>query len=197
MPVTSSPRTRLEPISMRSAQDPQRHDRVRDPRLEREERAEQRQRARRRSRSVRAESQPYSLGLHDREGAEHRRQRDQRPSRATSTPGRRPMPSFSSISARPSTNATTPIGTLTKKIQCQSSDCVSAPPASRPIEPPPADDERVQRPSPWPARRARELGDDDREDHARGDRAADALEQARADQHPLAVGEPAQRPRRR
>ena len=31
------------------------------------------------------------------------------------------------------------MGTFTKKIQCQSSDCVSAPPASRPIEPPPAD----------------------------------------------------------
>ena len=28
---------------------------------------------------------------------------------------------------------------MTKKIQCQSSDCVSAPPASSPIEPPPAD----------------------------------------------------------
>ncbi len=49
------------------------------------------------------------------------------------------MPSFSSISVEPRTNAITPIGTFTKKIQCQLSDCVSAPPASRPIEPPPAE----------------------------------------------------------
>ena len=32
-----------------------------------------------------------------------------------------------------------PMGTFTKKIQCQSSDWVSAPPASSPIEPPPAE----------------------------------------------------------
>src|SRR5213082_572066 len=31
------------------------------------------------------------------------------------------------------------MGTFTKKIQCQSSDCVNAPPASSPIEPPPAE----------------------------------------------------------
>ena len=49
------------------------------------------------------------------------------------------MPSFSSISSQPKTNATMPIGTFTKKIQCQFSDWVSAPPASRPIEPPPAE----------------------------------------------------------
>ena len=102
------------------------------------------------------------------------------------------MPSFSSISAEPSTNAITPIGTLTKKIQCQSSDCVSAPPASRPIEPPPADDEGVHAHRLGLLGALGELGDDDREDHARGDRAADALEQARADQHRLAVGQPAQ-----
>ena len=56
-----------------------------------------------------------------------------------STPPRSPMPGFSSISAHPARNAKIPMGTLTKKIQCQSSDCVRAPPASSPIEPPPAD----------------------------------------------------------
>ena len=58
---------------------------------------------------------------------------------AMSTPPARPMPSFSSISTQPSRKASAPMGTLTKKIQCQSSDCVRAPPASSPIEPPPAD----------------------------------------------------------
>ena len=46
------------------------------------------------------------------------------------------MPSDSSMSARPSSSAAMPIGTLTKKIQCQLIDWVSAPPASKPIEPP-------------------------------------------------------------
>ena len=58
---------------------------------------------------------------------------------STSTPPARPIPSFSEISAQPRMNVRMPMGTFTKKIQCQSSDCVSAPPASSPIEPPPAD----------------------------------------------------------
>ena len=37
-----------------------------------------------------------------------------------------------------------------------------------------------------------ELGDDHRDDHRRGDRAAEALEEARGDQQRLVVGEPAQ-----
>ena len=141
--------------------------------------------------SVRAESRPYSLDLTIANAPSIVASViSTEPSQSTPPP--RPMPSFSSISAEPSTNATMPIGTLTKKIQCQSSDCVSAPPASRPIEPPPADDERVQAHRLGLLASLGELGDDDREDHARGDRAADALEQARADQQPLAVGDPAQ-----
>ncbi len=87
---------------------------------------------------MRAESRPYSLDLTI-ANAPSIVASVIRIEPSTSTPPARPMPSFSTISAEPSTNATTPIGTLTKKIQCQFSDCVSAPPASRPIEPPPAD----------------------------------------------------------
>jgi len=54
----------------------------------------------------------------------------------TSTPSRRPMPSDSSISARPSTQVTTPIGTLMKKIQCQPIELTIAPPSSSPSVPP-------------------------------------------------------------
>ncbi len=88
--------------------------------------------------SVRAESSPYSLDFTIANA----------PSIVasviknepnTSTPPARPIPSFSSINIQPSKNAITPIGTFTKKIQCQSSDWVSAPPASSPTEPPPAE----------------------------------------------------------
>ncbi len=54
----------------------------------------------------------------------------------TSTPSRTPAPGRSSINDRPSNNAATPIGTLMKKIQCQLTACVKAPPTSRPIAPP-------------------------------------------------------------
>ena len=46
------------------------------------------------------------------------------------------MPSFSAISALPARNVTRPIGTLMKKIQCQSMAAVTRPPVSRPMEPP-------------------------------------------------------------
>ena len=116
---------------------------------------------------------------------------------AISTPPARPIPSFSSISTDPSTNAITPIGTLTKKIQCQLSDCVSAPPASSPIEPPPAETNAYMPIAFACSRALRELRDDDREDHARGDRPADPLKQPREDQQRLVLGDPAQDRRRR
>ena len=46
------------------------------------------------------------------------------------------MPLSGAISRRASTAVAIPIGTFTKKIQCQSSACVITPPASSPIEPP-------------------------------------------------------------
>ncbi len=54
----------------------------------------------------------------------------------TSAPSRRPMPGSASSSRLASSPVAIPIGMLTKKIQCQSSDCVSTPPASNPTEPP-------------------------------------------------------------
>jgi hypothetical protein len=53
-----------------------------------------------------------------------------------SMPWSRPMPGRSTTSACTASAASAPIGTLTKKIQCQSMAWVSAPPASRPIDPP-------------------------------------------------------------
>ena len=87
---------------------------------------------------MRAESRPYSVDLTIAK-APSIVASVIRTEPATSTPPARPMPRFSTISAEPSTNVTIPIGTFTKKIQCQLSDCVSAPPASSPIEPPPAE----------------------------------------------------------
>ena len=53
-----------------------------------------------------------------------------------STPCSRPMPRSSGMRMRPKVIAARPIGRLTKKIQCQLSASVSAPPARRPSEPP-------------------------------------------------------------
>jgi hypothetical protein len=53
-----------------------------------------------------------------------------------SAPWRRPMPVSRPMSRTARTAATTPIGTLMKKIQCQLIPCVSTPPASSPTEPP-------------------------------------------------------------
>jgi hypothetical protein len=71
--------------------------------------------------SVRAEKRPYSLDLTI-ANAPSIVASVIRIEPATSTPPARPIPSFSSISAEPNRNASTPIGTFTKKIQCQSSD---------------------------------------------------------------------------
>ena len=48
-----------------------------------------------------------------------------------------PRPAFSRIQRRPSSTVTIPMGTLTKKIQCQLSASVMAPPAISPSEAPP------------------------------------------------------------
>ena len=53
-----------------------------------------------------------------------------------SAPARRPSPVSGSSSRVARTQAAAPIGTLTKKIQCQVSRSVSTPPASRPIDAP-------------------------------------------------------------
>ena len=54
-----------------------------------------------------------------------------------SAPWLSPIPSSFSISLLPRISVAMPIGRFTKKIQCQSSVCVSTPPASRPIDAPP------------------------------------------------------------
>jgi hypothetical protein len=48
-----------------------------------------------------------------------------------------PRPVFSVIHLRPSRTVTTPMGTLTKKIQCQLSVSVITPPAISPSDAPP------------------------------------------------------------
>ena len=58
---------------------------------------------------------------------------------STSMPWPRPMPGRASTSERTASAVTMPIGTLTKKIQCQSMAWVKAPPASRPTDPPATD----------------------------------------------------------
>ena len=55
----------------------------------------------------------------------------------TSTPCLMPRPTFSTTKMRPRISVAMPIGTFTKKIQCQLSACVSTPPARSPMEPPP------------------------------------------------------------
>ncbi len=141
--------------------------------------------------SVRAESKPYSVDLTIAK-APSIVASVIRTDPATSTPPARPMPRFSSISAEPSTNANTPIGTFTKKIQCQSQRLRQRAPGEQPDRAAPGGDERVQ------AHRLRLLGflgelrDDDREDHRRGHRAADPLHEATGDQHRLAVRDAAE-----
>ena len=85
--------------------------------------------------SVCGESQPYSVTLTI---AYTPSISDTVTSAAPRTSTRWPTPvrSVSLISTLPSANVTIPIGTLMKKIQCQLSDCVRTPPASRPIDPP-------------------------------------------------------------
>src|ERR1700728_4066925 len=137
MPVMSSPRTRLDPISMRWRRTRKgmiglasRDSSTRKPAKSASDAPP--------TPSVRAESRPYSLDFTI-ANAPSIVASVIKNEPSTSTPPARPMPSFSSINIQPNKNAIAPIGTFTKKIQCQSSDCVSAPPASSPTEPPPAD----------------------------------------------------------
>ena len=77
-----------------------------------------------------------------------------------------------------------------KKIQCQSSACVSRPPVIRPIDAARHADERVRGHRPDPLGRVGELDDDQRE-HGRGaDRGADALHETRGDQRPSLPAKP-------
>ena len=54
-----------------------------------------------------------------------------------STPCLMPRPMFSTMRNRPRISVVMPIGTFTKKIQCQLRNWVSTPPANSPMEPPP------------------------------------------------------------
>ena len=54
-----------------------------------------------------------------------------------STPCLMPRPTFSTNKTEPRTNVAMPIGTFTKKIQCQFRAWVRMPPARSPMEPPP------------------------------------------------------------
>ena len=82
----------------------------------------------------------------------------------------------------------TAIGRLTMKIQCQLMAWVIAPPASRPIEPPAEATKRVDADRLHLLPLLGEHGDDHAEDDGRGERTADALDEAGDDQHGLAVG---------
>jgi hypothetical protein len=57
---------------------------------------------------------------------------------ALSAPSRMPMPSSGSTTRCANSRVARPIGTFTKKIQCQLRLCVSTPPARRPIDAPAA-----------------------------------------------------------
>ena len=102
------------------------------------------------------------------------------------------MPGLGSISRRASTPVTTPTGRLMKKIQCQLIRSVSTPPESRPIDPP-AEATNPYTPSAFACSpRLREHRHDHAEDHGVGQRAADALDEARGDQHLLRLRHRAQ-----
>ena len=101
------------------------------------------------------------------------------------------MPSRSGTSLIAASAVATPIGMLTKKIQCQLIVSVSTPPSSSPIEPP-ATATKVRRRSPSPARGLREHGHDHPEDDRGSQRPAHALNETGADQHTLALGESAE-----
>jgi hypothetical protein len=87
-----------------------------------------------------------------------------------------------------------PIGTFTKKIQCQlrTAQELGQDAAGEETDGAAADgDEHVGAHGLAPLQGARELGDDDGDDHRGGERAADALDEPGRDEHGLAVGRPA------
>ena len=99
---------------------------------------------------------------------------------------------LSTISARPSTQVTMPIGTLTKKIQCQSIGLGQRRrPAGRSCRRRPT--RTCRRSSRWRAPPVRELGGDDGEDDRRAHGAAEALDEAGGDEQVPRLGEAAQR----
>ena len=108
-----------------------------------------------------------------------------------SMPARSPAPGVAGISRLVRMATAIPIGTLTRKIQCQLRRSVRTPPSSTPMLPPPA----MQNPNTPSAFVALagigEEAHDQRERDRRDDGAAEPLHRPRADQHPLARREPA------
>ena len=94
-----------------------------------------------------------------------------------------------------STTTRTPIGKLTRKIQCQLIRSVRTPPSRTPRLPPPA---ATKPKMPIAFCAVRRLGEEvhhQRERDGRGDRAAEALHRSRGDEHPLRRGEAADKGR--
>ena len=136
-------------------------------------------------------------GLDDRVDDEPGRGGHRAPRRASRRRRCSPAAGDSSIRIRPSTKASAPIGRLMKKIQCQPIASVRLAAREQPDRAAAGDDERVDAHRDRALARLAELGDDQREDHGRRDRAAEALHEARGDQHRLVLREPAGRGRRR
>ena len=88
-----------------------------------------------------------------------------------------------------------PIGRLTKKIQCQLMPCVSTPPSSRPDRASGGGDEAVDADRLGLLPGLREHRDDHAQDHGGGHGAADALEEARAHEQLLALRDAAEQRR--
>ena len=193
MPVTRKPRTTLAPISVRDAQDAQREDRVLDPRISSdEERGAAGSRRRRRSRAC--ARRPAVLGRgDDRVDREHHRRRHEHRAGDVDAACAGRCPGRFSISRAPSASTATPIGRLTKKIQCQSTDCDQRAAEQQAERAAGGDDEHVGAHRLHALVGAREVGDDQGDDHRGGDRAAEALQEARGDQRELVVGEAAER----
>ena len=169
------------------AEDAQRHDRVLDARLEREERRHQH-----RGERADAEHRGRDPAVVGRPGRSRRcaliseAVTSSEPSQSTPCP--KPSPLSARISARPSTNVATPIGRLTKKTQCQLSAWVSSAAGEQAERAAGDRDEHVRAHRAGALGGLGELGDDDREDHRRLGGGADALQEAGADQHALGSG---------
>ena len=104
----------------------------------REEERQQRRRAAPSRPSVCADVQPVLVAVHDRVDGEHQRGGHRhRAGDVEAAARRRPAAPPAAAAARGRRRAT-PIGTLTRKIQCQSSTSVRTPPRSTPMLPPPA-----------------------------------------------------------
>ena len=196
MPVTRKPRTMLEATRPRTRQDPQRHDRVLDARLEREERGQQRDRDGRQSRAPGSSpSRGWSPRRSRRRRCHQRAVTSTEPSQSTPCP--RPRPVSRGISARPARTWRAPIGRLTKKIQCQLSACGEHAAGEQAERTAGDRREHVGAHRAGAIGRLGELGDDDREDHRGLERGADALEEASADQDALSSARRRTAPRRR